>query len=279
MVRKKMSKDVILIEENEDKTITTIKMNRLDKKNAIGYDMMVGLLDAIDKVERTNARVVIITGTDDLFSSGIDLNFLTGQESGPEGVLPDLRVPRNFRYFANTWIHPILTKIEKMEKPVIARIGGVCFGLAFELALACDFRFCTESAIFSMLETKIGMNPDVGGTIRLVRLVGIPNAKDIILTGRRFDGNEAYRLGIVNRVGKSPQEMDGLIKNYTDELIDSAPLAVGLAKKLIDDCYGKDTALGLEMETLVSSQLLQTKDAMSGALARLQKTKAKWRWK
>ncbi len=279
MVRKKMSNDAVLIEENEDKTITTIKMNRLDKKNAIGYDMMVGLLNAIDKVERTEARVVIITGTDDFFSSGIDLNFLTGQEAGPEGVLPDLRVPRNFRYFANTWIHPILIKIEKMEKPVIARINGVCFGMAFELALACDFRFCSESAIFSMLETKIGMNPDVGGTIRLVRLVGIPNAKDIILTGRRFDGNEAYRLGIVNRVGKTPQDMDTIIKNYMDELIDSAPLAVGLAKKLIDDCYGKDTAFGLELETLVSSQLLQTKDAMSGALARLQKSKAKWRWK
>ena len=274
-----MSNNDVIIEENEDKTIATIKLNRLAKKNAIGYNMMVGLLDAIDKIERTNARVVIITGTDDLFSSGIDLNFLTGQESGPEGVIPDLKVPRNFRYFANTWIHPILTKIEKMEKPVIARIGGVCFGLAFELALACDFRFCTEAAIFSMLETKIGMNPDVGGTIRLVRLVGIPNAKDIILTGRRFDGNEEYRLGVVNRVGKSPLEMDELIKNYTEELIDSAPLAVGLAKKLIDNCYGKDTALGLEMETLVSSQLLQTKDAMSGVLARLQKTKPKWRWK
>jgi len=274
-----MSNNDVLIEENEDKTITTIKLNRINKKNAIGYDMMVGLLDAIDKVERTNARVVIITGTDDLFSSGIDLKFLTGQESGPEGVIPDLRVPRNFRYYANTWIHPIFTKIEKMEKPVIARINGVCFGLAFELALACDFRFCSENAIFSMLETKIGMNPDVGGTIRLVRLVGIPNAKDIILTGRSFDGNEAYRLGVVNRVGKTPQEMDEIIKNYTYELIDSAPLAVGLAKKLIDDCYGQPTALGLEMETLVSSQLLQTKDAMSGALARLQKTKPKWRWK
>jgi enoyl-CoA hydratase/carnithine racemase len=276
---KKMSNDAVLIEENEDKTITTIRMNRLDKKNAIGYDMMVGLQDAIDKVERSEARVVIITGTDDLFSSGIDLNFLTGKESGPEGVLPDLKIPRNFRYFANTWIHPILIKIEKMEKPVIARINGVCFGLAFELALACDFRFCSESAIFSMLETKISMNPDVGGTIRLVRLVGIPNAKDIILTGRRFDGNEAYRLGVVNAVGKTPQQIDEIIKNYTDELIDSAPLAVGLAKKLIDDCYGKDTAFGLELETLVSSQLLQTKDAMSGALARLQKTKPKWRWK
>jgi enoyl-CoA hydratase/carnithine racemase len=274
-----MSEKVILIEENEDKTIITIKMNRLDKKNAMDYELMTGLQNAIDQIERTEARVVIITGTDDCFSSGIDLNFLTGQGQGPEGVIPDLKVPRNFRYFANTWIHTIFTKIEKMEKPVIARIGGVCFGMAFELALACDFRFCLDSAIFSMLETKIGMNPDVGGTIRLVRQVGIPNSKDIILTGRRFDGNEAYRLGVVNNVAKNPTELDGIIKKYSDELIDSGPLAVGLAKKLIDDCYGKDTAFGLELETLVSSQLLQTKDAMSGALARLQRTKPKWKWK
>jgi enoyl-CoA hydratase/carnithine racemase len=269
----------VLIEENEDETITTIKMNRLTKKNALNYDLMVGLQKAIDKVERTNTRVVIITGGEEFFSSGIDLNFLTGQERDPEGVIPDLRVPRNFRYFANTWIHPIFTKIEKMEKPVIAKINGYCYGMAFELALACDFRFCTESAKFHMLETKIGMNPDVGGTIRLTRIVGIQNTKDIILTGRQFDGSEAYRLGVVNQVVKSHEELDSIIKKYTGELIDSAPLAVGMTKKLIDDCYGKDIGLGLELETLVSSQLLQTKDATTGALARLQKTKPKWRFK
>ena len=109
--------------------------------------------------------------------------------------------------------------------------------------------------------------------------MGIQNTKDIILTGRKFDGNEAYRLGVVNRVVKNHQEIDSIIKKYTDELMTSGPLAVGLAKKLIDDCYGKDTAFGLELETLVSSQLLQTKDATSGALARLQRVKPKWRWK
>ena len=274
-----MSEEVVLIEESEDGTITTIKMNRLAKKNALNYDLMMGLQKAIDKVERSNTRVVIITGGDDFFSAGIDLNFLTGKEKDDEGIIPDLRVPRNFRYFINNTVQPIYTRIEKMEKPVIAKINGYCFGMGFELALACDFRFCLDSANFSMLETKIGMNPDVGGVIRTVRLCGIPNAKDIILTGRNFDGNEAYRLGVVNRVGKSPEELNSIIKMYSDELIDSAPLAVGLTKKLIDDCYGKDVALGLELETLVSSQLLQTKDATSGALARLQKTKPKWRFK
>ena len=179
----------------------------------------------------------------------------------------------------NTRLQPVFTKIEKMEKPVIAKINGYCFGMAFELALACDFRFCLDSAIFSLLETKMSINPDVGGTIRLTRLAGIQNAKDIILTGREFDGNEAYRLGTVNRVAKTPDELDSIIKMYTDELIESGPLGVGLAKKLIDNCYGKEVTFGLELETLISSQLLQTKDTVGGALARLQKTKPKWRWK
>lgn len=274
-----MDDTTVLIEQNEDGSIATIKMNRLSKKNAMNYDLMVGLEKAIDQIERTNARVVIITGGDEFFSSGIDLKFLTGQEKDAEGAVPDLKIPRNFRYFANTYLHSIFTKIAKMEKPVIAKINGFCFGMAFELALACDFRFCTESALFHMLETKLGMNPDVGGTIRLTRLVGIPNTKDIILTGRKFDGNEAYRLGVVNRVAKTRNELDSIIKMYTDELIDSAPLAVGLSKKLIDDCYGKDVAFGLELETLVSSQLLQTKDMVNGALARMSKTKPKWKWK
>jgi len=274
-----MSENIVLIEENEDKTIMTIKMNHMAKRNALGYNMIVGIQDAIDNIERSKTRVVIITGTEDVFSSGIDLNFLTGQAPELKGLVPDINVAANFRYYVNNWLQPVFTKITKMEKPVIARINGYCFGMAFELALACDFVFCLESAIFCMIENKMGINPDVGGTIRLTRLVGIHNAKDIILTGRRFDGNEAYRLGVANGVAKTIEELDLLIKSYTDELIDSAPLAVGLSKKLIDDCYGKDVGFGLELETLVSSQLINTKDARIGAVARLQKKKPQWKGK
>jgi len=274
-----MSENFVLIEENEDKTITTIKMNHMAKRNALGYNMLMGIQDAIDKIERSKTRVVIITGIEDVFSSGIDLNFLTGQAPELKGLVPDINVAANFRYYVNNWLQPIYTKIAKIEKPVIARINGWCFGMAFELALACDFLFCLDSAIFSMIENKMGINPDVGGTIRLTRLVGIRNAKDIILTGRKFDGNEAFRLGVANGVAKTIEELDAMIKTYTDELIDSAPLAVGLSKKLIDDCYGKDVALGNELETLVSSQLINTKDAKIGAIARLTKKKPQWKGK
>jgi len=272
-----MNEDYVVIEANEDKTITTIRMNNLAKKNAFGVPLAMALRDAFDKVERSDTRVVIITGGEDVFSSGIDLMSFSGQRGEYEGFNPPKNAnPHNLRYFTNTWFHPILTRIENMEKPVIAKIKGYCWGVALEMALACDFRFAMNNASFCLLEAKMGFNPDVGGVIRATRVLGVAAAKDIILTARKFDGNEAFRLGVVNGVANTSEELDAQIKNYTDELIDSAPLAVGLTKRLIDMCYGQDLRYGMDLETLASSYLLQTKDAKTGALARLQRTKPKW---
>ena len=243
-------------------------------------DLIVALRDAFDKVERSKTRVVIITGGEDVFSSGIDLPSLAGQAEGYGDMdPPDLSLPHNFRYFMNSWLHPVINRLEVMEKPVIAKIKGYCWGMALEMALACDFRFALESANLSMLETKVGINPDVGGTIRSTRVLGIAVAKDIILTGRKFDGNEAYKLGVINGVAKSSEELDSIIKKYTDELIESSPLSVGLSKRLIDMCYGRDLVYGMNLETLSSSNLLQTKDAKIGATARISRTKPKWKGK
>ncbi len=274
-----MSEEIVLIEENDDKSIITIKLNRLDKKNAINYQMMEGLINAFDEVDQTKARVIIITGGDDIFSSGVDLKTLSGQDPTAPAKIKNLFNPPNFRYILHTLIQPILIRIEKLEKPVIAKINGYCFGLGFELALACDFRFALENAKMNLLETKMGLIPDVGGTTRLTRIAGIMHAKDVILTGRTFEAKEAYRMGILNGIAKDLSELDKIIKIYTDELIDSGPLAIGLGKKLIDDCYGKDLAFGMELEGLVNSQLLKTKDMSIGVAARLQKVKPKWRAK
>ncbi|TFF96508.1 MAG: enoyl-CoA hydratase/isomerase family protein, partial [Promethearchaeota archaeon] len=90
-----MTNNAVVIEKNEDNTIATLKLNRLEKRNAINYDILVGLKDALDKLERTKVRVIIITGGDEFFSSGIDLNFLTGGGEGPEDLKPDINIPRN----------------------------------------------------------------------------------------------------------------------------------------------------------------------------------------
>ncbi len=273
-----MSEDVVLIEKDETKNIVTIKMNRLAKKNALNFDLFMGLQRAVDEVEKSDARVVILTGGADAFSAGIDLKMLTGQgQIQDQGGAPTK--PQNFRYWLNTFLQPIFTRIEKLEKPVIAKINGYCFGSGFELACACDFRFAVASATFTMPESLVGIITDVGGTIRLTRLVGIANAKDIIMTGRTFDAEEAYRLGVLNGVAKDQAELDKIVMEYAEKLIEAAPLAVGMAKRLIDMCYGKDPEYGMQLEGLVNSQLLQTKDFFTGAVARLEKKKPQWKGK
>ncbi|NVM30832.1 MAG: enoyl-CoA hydratase/isomerase family protein [Candidatus Helarchaeota archaeon] len=271
-----MSEDMVLIETDDEKKITTIKMNRLKKKNALNFDLYMGIQKAIEEVERSDARVVILTGGEDTFSAGIDLKMLTGQAQGQVNAPTK---PQNFRFWLNTWLQPIMTKIEKMEKPVIAKINGYCFGAGFELALACDFRFAVSTATFTMPESRVGIITDVGGTIRLTRLVGITVAKDIIMTGRTFGAPEALKMGILSGVAKDQAELDQMVLAYADELIEAAPLAVGMAKRLVQLCHGKDVEYGNELEGLVNSQLLQTKDFFSGAFARLEKKKPRWRGK
>ncbi len=271
--------DLIIIEENEEGTISTIKLNRPHKKNAFNWGMIMGLSNALDEVERSKSRVVVITGTDDCFSSGIDLRFLMGQDPTLKGYHPanPRKNSSGMRYFDSINLQAFRVKLTKMEKPVIARIAGICFGLALEVAIGCDFRFCTESTVFNMTEAKYSVLPITGGLIGLTRLVGIPIAKDIIGTARKFDGKQAYEWGLVTGVAQSVEEMDAQIKNYTDELIDSAPLAVGLGKKMVDWAYGKDTDLGIDLENLINSYLLRTKDMRVGALSRLQKKTPRWR--
>ncbi|GAG92033.1 unnamed protein product, partial [marine sediment metagenome] len=143
------------------------------------------------------------------------MNTLAGQDSSGGERNPDLNTPPHFRYSLNTKFHPLVVKIGKIEKPFIARIEGFCLGLGFELALACDFRFALENARFSMPEVKLGIIPDVSGTTRLTRLCGISHAKDIALTGRTFNGIEAFRMNVVNGIAKNREELDVLVKKYT----------------------------------------------------------------
>lgn len=274
-----MSEDIVLVETNEDETVDTIILNRPEKKNAINRALSQGIHDAIDKVVTTKSRVVVITGTDEFFSSGVDLTQLTGGDSSQKDKISDISNPSVIRYYTSTYTQETYNKIERLEKPVIAKISGYCFGMGFELTLACDFRFCLESSTFWMTETKVGIIPDVGGTTRLTNLVGIPNANDIILRARRFDGNEAYRLGVVHGVAKTKEELDAMVQECIDDLIDSAPIAVGMGKRLIKAVYGKDTYHGLELEALVNSQLFETKDVKVGVIARLQKKKPQWKGK
>ena len=154
--------------------------------------------------------------------------------------------------------------LERLELPTIALLHGHCLGLAFELALACDLRLAAEGTSLGLPESRLGIIPDVGGTTRLTRLVGPARAKELIFTGRRFDATLAAQWGIVNYV-VSPDALLDKANELAAEIAQAAPLAVGMAKRVIDGLADIDR--GLMLEGWAQSQLFATEDFLEGAQA------------
>lgn len=240
-------------------TIFEIILNRPEKRNAINMDLFKAFDAAVTQANRDpGARVVLIRGEGESFSAGIDVGSLLGlaRTFGPHWLQRMRSITDEFQ--------AVLTRLERLELPTIALLHGHCLGLAFELALACDLRIAAEGTTLGLPETRLGIIPDVGGTTRLTRLVGPARAKELIFTGRRFDASLAEQWGIVNYV--VPREaMMNKAEELAAEITQAAPLAVGMAKRVIDGL--SDIDRGLILEGWAQSQLFATEDFMEGAQA------------
>lgn len=255
-----------LILTRRDGAVFEVILNRVDKRNAMNDEMMTALSLAFDEAEsefNKGARVAIIRAEGRVFSSGIDLmQFSTSGEGFGENWRDNL-FPFTAKYQA------VLNKIENCSLPVICVMHGYCLGLALEMALACDFRIAAERTKLGLPETRLGIIPDVGGTVRLVKLVGPSRAKDIIMTGRNLDLNQAHNWGIVNYVYPK-KELDEKVAEFVAELCASSPLAVSYTKRVINDIT--DNARGLQVEAWAQAQLFRTDDFMNAVDAMLNKT-------
>lgn len=246
-----------LIRTEQRDAIFEIVLNRPEKRNAINMELFRGLDTAVTAANRTpGLRAVFIRGAGKAFSAGIDMSALLGlaQEYGPHWQTRMRRISDDFQ--------GVLTRLERLELPTIALLHGYCLGLALELALACDIRVAAEGTMLGLPETKLGIIPDVGGTTRLTRLVGPARAKELIFTGRQFDAAYAERWGIVNYV-VSGRELLGKGEELAAEISQAAPLAVGMAKRVIDGLADVDR--GLQLEGWAQSQLFSSEDFMEGA--------------
>jgi enoyl-CoA hydratase/carnithine racemase len=261
--------DFVLVQTRD--YLVEIVLNRVEKRNAIHWPMMLDLEAAIDSViKMPGIRAVLIRGEGSGFSAGIDLTGFTD--------MVDLYGEdwRNNLFPITAGYQSIVNKFERCGLPTIALLHGYCLGLGFELALACDFRIVAESTRLGLPETRLGIIPDVGGTTRLTRLVGPSRAKELIMTGRNIDLNSAERWGAVNYV---VPEVELLAKGETlaAELAEAAPLAVSYAKRVIDGLA--DVERGLQLEAWAQSQLMRTKDFEIGAQAMLTKQPPEWQGK
>ena len=213
-----------------------IVINRPEKRNALNGDAIRELGGAIEAAAADESvRVVIVRGEGAMFSSGMDLNDLRELAESPENL-------RSYRRPILNWWN----LLEEMPKPTICQIHGAALGGAFELALACDFRRWPRTRC-RIMECGWVCWPDVGGCSRLPALVGLGNAKELIMTGKVIDGREAYRIGFANRIAPA-DDLSAATDAFANELLACAPRAVGLAKRVLDAAAKPALALTLEQE-------------------------------
>jgi enoyl-CoA hydratase/carnithine racemase len=235
-------------------------LQRAEKRNAFNGELIEALGHALeDAAADESVRVVVVRGDGAMFSSGMDLHDLQELSQDPANLRP-------YRRRILGWWN----LLEEMPKPTIVQIHGACLGGAFELALAADFRVMAEDAMAGIMEVRIGLLPDVGGCSRLPSIVGLGNAKELIMTGKVIDGREAHRIGFANRIAPA-DELDALTEAFANELLQCAPRAVGMAKRVIDASAKPALAATLEQEVQAQEALAATEDFAEGTKAFFEK--------
>jgi enoyl-CoA hydratase/carnithine racemase len=245
-----------LVETEDRGPVRHVILNRPEKRNALNGEVCTELLAALrDAADDTTVRVVVVRGNGPMFSSGMDFDALGALAAEPE----HLRAFR--REILAAW-----NLAEEMPKPTIAQIHGGCIGGAMELAIACDLRVMAADAVMGLVETRVGLIPDVGGSSRLPALVGVGRAKEMILTSKLVGAEEAERIGLVNRVAPA-DELDAATEALCTELLACSPTAIGLAKRVIDAAAKPALALTLEQEVTAQQVCAASEDFAEGARA------------
>jgi enoyl-CoA hydratase/carnithine racemase len=233
-----------------------VVLNRADKRNAFNDELVLGLRAALEAAaDDDGVHCVVLRGDGPMFSSGMDVNFLGALALDP-GRLRTSRRP-----IIDTW-----NLLEEMPKPTIAQIHGGCIGGAMELALACDLRVMAADAVIGLVETRVGLVPDVGGSSRLPAVIGLGRAKEMIMASRLIDGIEAERIGLVNRVAPA-DELAATTDQLVSELLACAPRAVALAKRLLDSVAKPTLSASLELEVAAQELCARSEDFAEGTRA------------
>ncbi len=252
----------IKYELNDGLAVVTI--NRPQAMNALNMDVLSELYDAFNAIENDEAvRAVIVTGEGRAFVAGADiaqmnkLNALEGRQMMING-------------------HQVMNKIEALSKPVIAAVNGFALGGGCELAMACDIRIASEKAKFGQPEVGLGIIPGFGGTQRLSRLVGRGMAKYLIFSAEIIGADEAYRIGLVEKLA-APEELMAEAEKIARSIMSKAPIAVSTAKSAINNGFDMDikSASVFEIETFTAA--FGSEDKTEGMTAFLEKRPAEFK--
>jgi methylglutaconyl-CoA hydratase len=244
--------------------IATITLNRPEKRNAISIRMICDLHTALDSMEKTRTRVVIITGTGKAFCAGIDLDYLQqiSNQSASENQEDARRIAKLFR------------KIWSYSKPMIAAVNGHALAGGCGIATLCDFTIAVPEAKFGYTEVKIGFLPAIV-SVFLSRQIGDKRTRDLLLTGRTMEPSEAKEMGLVNEIVPAESLMQR-VNELAETLISVSPSSVTRAKHLLTCAASGGVDTDLERAVLESARIRSTPDFKEGVASFLEKRKPNW---
>jgi enoyl-CoA hydratase/carnithine racemase len=208
-------------------------------------------------------RAVVLTGAGRAFCAGADLS-----------AGADTFAKQDEATFSAAGVDPPAWEV---RKPVIAALNGHAVGIGLTLALQCDVRFLAREAKYGVLQVRRGVMPDAYAHWTLPRLVGLARAAEILLSGRRFTGEEAYALGLANRLLPAEEVLPAALEFAREIAENAAPLSVALTKKLLWESSGLSAAEVGRQETLLHHHLMGREDAVEGAMAYLERRKPRWK--
>jgi enoyl-CoA hydratase/carnithine racemase len=242
--------------------VATITLNRPEKLNAFGGRMRQEIAEVLEDVASDHeVRVVVITGAGKAFCVGGDVTeFVDGSAQALSEQVSSERPAMS---------KAVLT-INRMEKPVIASVNGVAAGGGCNLALACDIRIASEKARFGQVFTKRGLHPDWGGIYFLPRLVGYAKAAELIFTGEVIDAQEAFRIGLVNKLVPH-EELPSTTETLALDIAKNAPIPIAFAKRGLQNFHNWDLDQAVDYESYVLQVVMKSEDVREGFTSFLEK--------
>jgi enoyl-CoA hydratase len=231
--------------------------------NIFSVELFEKMTNCVEELDADpEIRAIIITGEGKAFMAGSDVKYML-RLNLEEGM-----------FFTRVGV-AFFRKLELLKKPVIAAINGYAMGGGTEMSMACDLRIASENAVFCQPEVGLGIIPGFNGTQRMVRLIGAGKAKELIFTARRISAQEAYQIGLVNRVVKPEALLDEAIE-MANSIAANSPLAVSAAKQAINRGSETDMETGIVLEEMLTRQCYGSPDRVEGMTAFVEKRAAQF---
>jgi enoyl-CoA hydratase/carnithine racemase len=242
--------------QEQDAGVLRLTLNRPERRNAIDPELRDALARALDGAATTpEVRAVVLCGAGGHFCAGGDL--------GRFSELHDAGVYRHVSWA----LTELIESIERLEKPVVAAIDGAVTGAGLALALACDWRVGAPTARILFREGAVGLVPVHGGLTRLVKLLGLARARELVLGGDELDGAAALAAGVLSELSTTSDDLLTTADRRVARMLERAPLSFGAAKRLLQVAADVDLHSGMVAESLAQTALLQSDDHREGLAA------------